>query len=79
MPTSHINAVPFGNTRASAVGTCVCVPSTAVTRPSRCQPSAIFFACRLGVDFDDDRIGLRLELLDHPVRTQITDNPPSSP
>src|SRR6185312_10903067 len=42
MPTSEMNAVPFGSTRASAVGTWVWVPSTAATRPSRCQPIATF-------------------------------------
>ena len=42
IPTSVWYAVPPGNTRSSAVGMCVCVPSTAVTRPSRYQPSATF-------------------------------------
>src|SRR5215213_6334844 len=42
MPTSVMYAVPPGSTRASAVGTCVWVPTTAVTRPSRCQPIATF-------------------------------------
>ena len=42
IPTSVMYAVPPGSTRASAVGTCVCVPTTAVTRPSRCQPIATF-------------------------------------
>ena len=32
----------LGRTRASAVGTCVCVPTTAATLPSRYQPSATF-------------------------------------
>ena len=32
----------LGKTRSSAVGTCVCVPTTAVTRPSRYQPIEIF-------------------------------------
>src|SRR3954465_8766419 len=40
IPTSVMYAVPPGRTRASAVGTCVCVPTTAVTRPSRYQPIA---------------------------------------
>src|SRR5579871_2493643 len=31
IPTSLIYAVPLGSTRSSAVGTCVCVPRTAVT------------------------------------------------
>src|SRR6266550_2756153 len=35
-------AVPPGSTRSSAVGTCVCVPTMAVTRPSKYQPNAIF-------------------------------------
>src|SRR5205823_9289166 len=35
-------AVPPGSTRSSAVGTWVCVPTTAVTRPSKYQPNAIF-------------------------------------
>ena len=42
MPTSVRYAVPFGRIRSSAVCTCVCVPKTAVTRPSRCQPIATF-------------------------------------
>ena len=42
MPTSVMYAVPPGSTRASAVGTCVWVPTQAVTRPSRCQPIATF-------------------------------------
>ncbi|MGQ0420578.1 YmdB family metallophosphoesterase, partial [Bacillus sp. HC-Mk] len=33
-------AVPLGKIRLSAVGTCVCVPTTAVARPSTYQPSA---------------------------------------
>ena len=37
----HVRGAP-GRTRASAVGTWVCVPSTAATRPSRCQPIATF-------------------------------------
>ena len=35
MPRSVWNAVPPGSTKASDVCTCVCVPTTAVTRPSR--------------------------------------------
>ena len=35
IPASVIAAVPPASTRASFVCTCVCVPSTAVTRPSR--------------------------------------------
>ena len=42
MPTSVIAAVPPGWTRASDVCTCVCVPSTAVTRPSSQRASATF-------------------------------------
>ncbi len=42
IPTSEMYAVPWGSTRRSAVGTWVCVPSTASTRPSRCQPIATF-------------------------------------
>ena len=42
MPTSHMKAVCPRSTATSAVATCVCVPSTAVTRPARCQPSACF-------------------------------------
>ena len=42
IPTSVRYAVPFGRMRSSAVCTCVCVPTTAVTLPSRCQPIAIF-------------------------------------
>ena len=36
------NAVPPGRMRSSAVGTCVCEPSTAATRPSRWCASAAF-------------------------------------
>ena len=35
MPTSVMYAVPPGSTRPSEVCTCVWVPKTAVTRPSR--------------------------------------------
>ena len=42
MPTSVIAAVPPRWTRASEVCTCVCVPSTAVTRPSSQCASATF-------------------------------------
>src|ERR1043166_1789909 len=44
IPASHRNAVPLGRMRSSAVCTCVCVPTRADTRPSRCQPSATFSA-----------------------------------
>ena len=42
MPASVIAAVPPGRTRASFVWTCVCVPITAVTRPSSQCAIAIF-------------------------------------
>ena len=42
IPTSVWNAVPPGSTCSSAVATCVCVPITADTRPSRYHPMAIF-------------------------------------
>ena len=42
MPRSVMYAVPPGRTRSSAVCTWRCVPTTALTRPSRYQPSAIF-------------------------------------
>ena len=42
MPTSLRKAVPPGRMRASAVCTCVCVPITAVTRPSRNHARAAF-------------------------------------
>jgi len=42
IPASVIAAVPPGSTRASAVCTCVCVPITAVTRPSSQRASATF-------------------------------------
>ncbi len=42
MPASQTNAVPFGRMRWSAVGTCVCVPTTAETRPSRYHAIAVF-------------------------------------
>ena len=37
MPASLKNASPLGNIRASFVGICVCVPTTACTLPSRCH------------------------------------------
>ncbi len=42
IPASVIAAVPPGRTRASFVWTWVCVPITAVTRPSRMRASATF-------------------------------------
>jgi hypothetical protein len=42
IPESVRYAVPFGRIRSSAVCTCVCVPTTSVALPSRCQPIAIF-------------------------------------
>ena len=42
MPRSEMYPVPRGKTRASEVWTCVCVPHTAETRPSRNQPMASF-------------------------------------
>ena len=42
MPTSVMAAVPLALTRSSAVCTCVWVPITAVTRPSRYCDMAIF-------------------------------------
>jgi len=41
IPTSVINASPLRN-RSSAVCTCVCVPSTALTFPSTCCAKAFF-------------------------------------
>ena len=55
MPASVIAAVPPGRTRASFVWTCVCVPSTAVTRPSSMPRERDLLARRLGVEVDDDR------------------------
>src|SRR6266545_4365277 len=40
MPRSVMYAVPCGSTRSSAVWTWRCVPTTALTRPSRYQPMA---------------------------------------
>ena len=42
MPASVMNAVPLGSTVASDVWTWVCVPTTAVTRPSSQRPNAAF-------------------------------------
>ncbi len=42
MPASHRNAVPPGKICSSAVCVCVCVPTTALTWPSRNRPMAIF-------------------------------------
>ena len=42
MPTSVTYAVPPGRIRASAVGMCVWVPTTALARPFRYQPIAVF-------------------------------------
>ena len=41
-PASHRKAVPPGKICSSAVCTCVWVPTTALTRPSRKRPIAIF-------------------------------------
>ncbi len=69
MPASVMNAVPFGSTVASDVWTCVCVPTTAVTRPSSQRPSRSLLARRLRVDVDEHhrRLLPRLlhELVDH--------------
>ena len=56
MPTSVMKAVPPGMMRASAVGTCVCVPITALTLPSNAAASACFSERRLGVDVDEDGV-----------------------
>src|SRR6266545_238612 len=42
IPASVMYAVPLGRIQSSAVCTCVCVPNTPVTRPSRCHPIATF-------------------------------------
>ena len=42
MPRSVMYPVPLGNTFASDVCTCVCVPNSAEILPSRCQPMQIF-------------------------------------
>ena len=42
IPASVRYAVPPGRIVSSAVCTCVCVPTTAETRPSRYQPMACF-------------------------------------
>ena len=52
IPASVIAAVPPGCTRASFVWTCVCVPKTAVTRPSRCLRHRDLLARRLAVEVD---------------------------
>jgi len=53
IPTSVMKAVPPGSTRSSAVCTCVWVPSTALTFPSKCHASALFRG-RFGVKIDDN-------------------------
>ena len=42
-----------GNTRASAVGTCVCVPIIAVARPIQMPAHGHFFASEFGVKIDE--------------------------
>ena len=68
IPTSVSAAVPPGRTRASEVWTWVCVPSTAVTRPSSQAASATFslVASAWTSTSDDRRRGARLvdELVD---------------
>ena len=58
MPASVRHAVPLGRIRSSAVWTWVCVPTTAVTRPSRCQPIAIF--SEVASAWKSTKINLRL-------------------
>lgn len=42
MPASDRNASPLGKMRASFVGMCVCVPTTACALPSRCHAMETF-------------------------------------
>src|SRR6185437_189893 len=58
MPTSVMKAVPLGNTWASAVATCVCVPTTAETLPS--EPAhGLFFGSRLSVHVHQNHFHFR--------------------
>ena len=67
IPASVIAAVPPGCTRASLVCTCVCVPNTAVTRPSSSARDGDLLARRLGVEVDEDDARLLARLLDERV------------
>ena len=54
MPTSVMYAVPCGSTRASAVGTCVCVPTTAVDAAVEVPAHRDLLGGGLGVEVDED-------------------------
>ena len=58
MPTSVMYAVPPGSTRASAVGTCVCVPTTAVTLAVEVPAERDLLARRLRVHVDEHVLGV---------------------
>ena len=67
MPTSVMYAVPPGSTRASAVGTWVWVPTTAVTRAVQIPAEADLLAGRLGVHVDEDVISVSGQAVQHRV------------
>src|SRR6266478_498236 len=61
MPTSEMKAVPRGRICWSAVGTCVCVPTTRLVRPSQKMAHRLLLARSLTVNVDDDRVGRLLQ------------------
>ena len=67
MPASVIAAVPPGWIRASLVWTCVCVPITAVTRPSSQRATATFSLVASAWKSTIDDLRLLPRLLDERV------------
>ena len=78
MPTSLMKAVPPGKICSSAVGTCVCVPSTAVTRPLRWWPIKYLSAGGFGVHIHDDAPDVAPPALPARDRRPETDNRPAA-
>ena len=59
MPTSEMNAVPRGSTRASAVGTWVWVPTHGADAAVEVPAHRHLLAGHLGVEVDEERVGRR--------------------
>ena len=47
--------------RSSAVGVCVCVPTTTLTRARRGKAERLLLARRLGMEVDQNRVGSLLQ------------------
>ncbi len=73
MPTSVMYAVPCGSTRASAVGTCVCVPTTAVDAAVEVPAHRDLLGRRLGVEVDEHHARFLAHGLDLVERRRETD------